>query len=337
MVSVPGFCPLPYQCLNRRSIIIIEIATYHNVHLIYNPCAARLRRAPEEVVRRAVDLLGAQGCRVSVIPTPGPGTAGGLARQSLETGADLILALGGDGTINEIAAGMIHSEAPLGVLPAGTANVLARELGLGCNLWKAARRVAECVPQRISVGLLHMDGGARSRHFLLMAGVGFDAHIVYRLSMTLKSRLGQIAYWAGALRELGRRLEEFEVHLEDRSLRCSFALASRTRNYAGYLEIASQACLLGDDFELVLFEGQSTFRYYAKYLVAVLAGTARKTGGITFLRARKIAFSAPPEQPIYVQVDGEYAGRLPASVEIVPKALTLLVPPEYRRTEPAPQ
>lgn len=282
---------------------------------------------------RAVAVLEASGCRVAVTPTAAPVTAGQLARASIDAGADLIVALGGDGTINEIAAGMIGSQVPLGVIPAGTANVLARELGLGSNLLKAARRLPECVPRRISAGLLRTDGGARSRHFLLMAGIGFDAHIVYHLNLPLKSRLGQTAYWVGALRELGRRQDEFEVQVGQQPFRCSFALASRTRNYAGYLEIARHASLLRDDFGVVLFEGRSTFRYYAKYLPAVLTGAAPSTRGVYFLRARKITIAAPPGSPVYVQVDGEYAGRLPASIEIVPDALTLLAPMNYGRIE----
>jgi diacylglycerol kinase family enzyme len=265
-----------------------------------------------------------------VAPTAGPETAGQLARDRIRAGADLIVALGGDGTINEVAAGMIGSEVPLGVIPAGTADVLARELGLGPNWLKAAHRLPECQPHRISAGLLRMDGGARSRHFLLMAGVGFDAHIVYHLNLPLKARMGQIAYWVGALRELGRRLEEFEVQVGEQSFRCSFVLASRVRNYAGCLEIARHASLLRDDFGVVLFEGRSTPRYYAKYLPAVLAGTAPRTRGVYFLRARKISFATPPGSPVYVQVDGEYAGRLPATVEIVPNALTVLAPASYR-------
>jgi diacylglycerol kinase family enzyme len=228
---------------------------------------------------------------------------------------------------------MIGSQVPLGVLPAGTANVLARELGLGGNMLEAAARLPEFVPQRIAVGLLRMDGGAKSRHFLLMAGVGFDGYIVYHLNLDLKSRLGQLAYWSGALRQVFRRPDEFEVQVDQRRYRCSFALASRTRNYAGYLEIARHASLLGEDFAVVLFEGRSTFRYYARYLPAVLGGRLPRTSGITVLRAGKLTYTTAGETPIYVQVDGEYAGRLPASVEIVPDALSVLAPPGFARED----
>jgi diacylglycerol kinase family enzyme len=247
--------------------------------------------------------------------------------------------LGGDGTLNETASGLVGTQTPLGVLPAGTANVLARELGLGCHALKAARRIPECVPLRIAVGLLRMDGYTRSRYFLLMAGVGFDGHIVYHLDLGLKGRVGQLAYWMGSLRQVFRRPEEFEVQIGERRYRCTFALASRTRNYAGYLEIARHASLAGNDFAVVLFEGRSTFRYYAKYLPAVLTGRLPRTKGVTVLRASRLTCTAPGETPIYIQVDGEYAGRLPASVEIVPDALTVLAPPGFASTDrlkPAP-
>ncbi len=270
------------------------------------------------------------------MPTGGPGGATGLARQVLQEGADLVLALGGDGTVNETANGMIGSRVPLAMLPAGTANVLARELGLPCNPLAAARRIAELVPRRIAVGLLRSDGGACSRHFLLMAGVGFDAHIVYNLNLDLKSRLGQLAYWAGALKEIGRRLDEFDAEAGGRRFRCSFAVASRTRNYAGYLKIATHASLLAQDFGVVIFEGVSTLRYYGIYLPAVLSGRADHTKGISFLRSAGASFAAPPGAPVYVQVDGDYAGRLPASVEIVPDALTILTPPEFPETAYGP-
>lgn len=285
-------------------------------------------------VRQVVAALEAHGYRIHAVPTPGPGTAAEVARQSIEAGADLILALGGDGTLNEVAGGVIGTQVPLGTLPAGTANVLGRELGLGCNALKVARRIPECVPRRIAVGLLRMDGFTRSRYFLLMAGVGFDGHIVYHLDLDLKGRLGQLAYWTGSLRQVLRRPEEFDAEVDGRRFRCSFGLSSRTRNYAGYLEIARHASLVENDFGVVLFEGRSTFRYYAKYLPAVVGGWLPRIKGITVLRATRICYHPIDDRPVYIQVDGEYAGRLPASVEIVPDALTILTPPEFADVDP---
>mgnify|MGYP000855441525 CR=1 FL=1 len=282
-------------------------------------------------LNRVIDVLRAAGHGVTPLPTHGPGTAGQIAKDSVKSGADLILALGGDGTLNEVLAGVIHSDVPLALIPAGTANVFAREVGLGTKPLKAAARLHELVPRRVSAGLLRCEPGPRERYFLLMAGAGLDAHIVYHLNLPLKFRMGQIAYWLGAFKQLARQLDEFEVQAGGESYRCTFALASRVRNYAGYLEIAQSTSLLEDDFEFVLFEGRSTLRFYSKYLGAVVTGRTSKTKGIRILRCAKACFAGPPGSRVYVQVDGECAGRLPASVEIVPAAVTVLIPPDYPR------
>jgi hypothetical protein len=91
---------------------------------------------------------------VETIPTTGRGTATGIARNAIERGADLILVAGGDGTINEVVNGMVHSEVPLGILPAGTANVLATELGAGKTMEQAAEALLDCTEERIALGLL---------------------------------------------------------------------------------------------------------------------------------------------------------------------------------------
>jgi diacylglycerol kinase family enzyme len=144
--------------------------------------------------------------------------------------------------------------------------------------------------------------------------------------------LGQVAYWLGAASELSRSLEAVEVDIGDQVYECTFALASRVRNYAGYLTIARRASLLRHDFEIVLFQARSTWRLYARYLAPVLTKRPSNIEGMSFLTARQASFRGPADGRIYVQVDGEYAGRLPARVEVVPDALTLLVPPAFLKT-----
>jgi len=296
--------------------------------MIYNPAAGgvRWRRG---LPGRVKEALHAAGHGVTLVPTEGPASAGRIAKERIQAGADLILSLGGDGTLNEILPGVAHTQVPVGVIPAGTANVLARELGFGPNAFAAVKRLGECVPRRVPLGLLKCEPGGQERYFLLMAGIGFDAHIVYQLNLPLKARLGQAAYWLGSLRQLFRKLDELDVQANGGTFRCTFALASRVKNYAGYLQIARRVSLADPEFELVLFEGVSPLRHYLKYLAAVAAGRASNVKGMHFLHAGKLTFSRPADACIYVQVDGEYAGRLPASVEMVPDALTLLIPPGY--------
>jgi diacylglycerol kinase family enzyme len=307
------------------------IALFQNIALIYNPCAGGLRGRGARLVGRVLAALHDGGHRATAFPTDGPGSAGDIAKARIHAGADLILALGGDGTLNEILPGIVHSGVPAGIVPAGTANVLARELGLGTDTLRVVRRLSELEPRRIALGLLRAEPGQNERYFALMTGVGFDAHIVYRLNLGLKSKMGEIAYFLAAARQFGRTLEQFEVEVDGIRRRCSFALATRVRNYAGHLEIAQKASLVKDDFEVVLFEGNSTWRHYLKYMTAILTGRTSSIQGISFARAKKLTLLAADDPRVYVQVDGEYAGRLPATVEIVPGALSLLMPPVYPR------
>jgi diacylglycerol kinase (ATP) len=267
---------------------------------------------------------------VTVAPTTGPATAGAIAREHLGRGAELIIGAGGDGTLNEIAEGMAHSSTPLAALPGGTANVLAVETSLGLNLERAAERLVDLRPRRISIGHVRCDGGRVSRHFLLMAGIGLDAHIVYRVNAGLKARTGKLAYWLAGWSLLGKRLAEFDIEIDGQKRRCSFALVSKVRNYGGDFTIARNVTLFDDRFEVVLFEGRSSLRY-VKYFFGLALNRVAGMKGVTVLNATRVAASAPDDSRVYVQIDGEYAGHLPAEIEIVPDALTLMVSEDYGR------
>jgi diacylglycerol kinase family enzyme len=267
---------------------------------------------------------------VTVSPTTGPGTAGAIARDYIARGADLVVAAGGDGTINEIAEGMVNSRVPLAVLPAGTANVLAVETRLGVKLERVAKRLGQLRPRRISVGHVTCDGGRVSRHFLLMAGIGLDASIVYRVNAALKARTGKFAYWVAGWTLLGRRLPQFEVEVDGRPYTCSFALISKVRNYGGDFNIARDVTLFDDRFEVILFEGRSSLRY-VKYFLGLALNRLKGMKGVQVLTATEVKARSPEDERVYVQIDGEFAGRLPAEIRIVPDALTLLLGDDYGR------
>jgi diacylglycerol kinase (ATP) len=295
--------------------------------LIYNPVAGRLRRKGRERLERAKRILAQAGYAVSVSPTTGPAAAGAMARAAIDAGAQLILVAGGDGTLNEVLDGMAGSSVPLGILPAGTANVLATEIGLGNDLERAARSIPHCVARRIAVGRL--DSGLKPRYFLSMAGAGFDARIVYGLNAQLKQRFGKGAYWLSGFGQASRRFPEFAVELDGATQTiCSFALVSRVRNYGGDFEIAQHASLFDDRFEVVLFRGRSSLPYL-KYLCGMIGGRLSGMRGVTFLTARRVRVFDPADRRVYIQVDGEYAGRLPAEISLVPDAVSLLVPTDY--------
>ena len=305
-----------------------RIATYKNTVLIYNPVAGKLRGDTAGKMRRIVESLERHGISASLRPTTVPGEATALAREAVQKDLELILAVGGDGTINEIANGMVGSHIPLGILPGGTANVLAMELGFGSRIERAIPRLAESAPERIAVGRLTNDLG--SRYFLMMAGVGLDAEIVYQLNARLKQSFGKLAYWLSSGLRLTRSVPEFHAVVRGESIRCGFVLASRVRNYGGDLEIARGASLVDDSFEVVLFRGRSPFRYIA-YFIGVALGMLDRFSGVTIERSQKVELPPASDCRIYIQVDGEFAGHLPAAIEIVPNALTLLMPADFRQ------
>jgi diacylglycerol kinase (ATP) len=300
--------------------------------LIYNPRAGRFGRNGNLQIARALKILEQQGHHVTVAPTTGPRTAGAIARYHVDRGAELILAAGGDGTINEVAEGMVHSEVPLGILPGGTANVLAMEMKLGNRLERVAERLDDLCPRRVAVGHVLCDDGQVSRHFLLMAGAGLDAHIVYNVDGVLKARIGKLAYWAAAWGMLGRSLPQIQVRAGGRDFACSFALASRVRNYGGDFEIARSVTLCEDTFEVVMFEGLNSLPY-VKYFLGMATNRLLGMKGVTVLRTTSLKVACADDPEVYVQIDGELAGRLPAEIRIVPDALTLLAPAEYGGVE----
>jgi diacylglycerol kinase family enzyme len=267
------------------------------------------------------------GAHIKTIATNAPRSAGKLAAQAIAEGADLVVAAGGDGTINETAEGVLGSGVPLGILPAGTANVLACEMRISRTFSKAAESLLTASPERISIGRLHTRDAA-PRSFLMMAGAGLDAQIVYSLDYGLKRKIGKVAYWLAGFSQFGKKFPEFTVRADGREYTATFALIAKVRNYGGDLEIAREVTLLDDEFEVVLFHGSESWRY-VKYLAAVAAKRLKGIKGVTILRAREVEMSHAADNRIYVQVDGEYAGQLPARVEIVPEALSLLVPEHY--------
>ena len=271
--------------------------------------------------------MRANGLQVVEVATTGPNTAGDIARDCIAAGADLILVAGGDGTVNETIAGMVHSHVPLGVIPAGTANVFANEVGLTRNVEKAARELTSLEPVRISLGASR-TANQPAKHFLLMAGAGLDAYIVYSVNTNLKARIGKVAYWLAGFGQVGQRLQEFDVKMNGRTSRASFGLFSRVRNYGGDLEIARSVSLLDDTFEAVLFEGSSSLRYLL-YFSGVLLNRLPRVEGATVVRASKIELSNLHGAKTWLQIDGENAGELPATIEIVPGALTVLLPRRY--------
>ena len=298
----------------------------HRIGIVYNPFAGRLRGAGRERLDAAVRTFLTAGHEVELFATPGPNKAGEVARSAISQGCDMILAAGGDGTINETVNGLVGSPVAFGILPGGTANVLANEIGLSTRLGAAATQLLTAIPTRIALGAVDLPGKPR-RHFVMMAGVGLDARIVYNLDLELKKKLGKLAYWHAGFRQLMRPVERFTVAIDGQRHEAGFVLATRVRNYGGDFEIVRRIRLTDDDFEVVIFHG-GHWTEYLRFLGAVMTNRLENTPGVTLLRGRELHLE-PMGHEVRIQADGEVLGGLPVRVSTVPAALNLLLPAKY--------
>jgi YegS/Rv2252/BmrU family lipid kinase len=299
---------------------------FRNARLLFNPNAGKIRRTDRGVLKIALRHLRLEGHQVELVPSEGPGTAGVVARRVAKQGADLIIVAGGDGTINEVANGLVDMDVPLALLPGGTANVLASELGIS-DWTHALESFSESVIARVPVGCVEFPNG-RTRHFLMMAGAGLDARMVAEVQPALKRTLGKLAYWVAGFSQVWRPLPQIEVQTNDRSFQTSFALLSKVRNYGGDLEIAPTVRLTDPDIEAVLFEGRLTLRYVS-HLLRIVTRTLPNSGGVHILRGKEFNLVPLSRQHIHIQVDGEPVGYLPARVRLASSSLRFMLPASY--------
>jgi YegS/Rv2252/BmrU family lipid kinase len=295
--------------------------------LIVNPRAGRVRRLLSGRLDRVRSILEAQGIETDLVRTDGPGAAEEVARGAIQHRRDLVIACGGDGTLNAVVNGLAGSRIPLALLPAGTANILAKELHLPRRIERAAERLGGGALRRIALGMVTpCDGVSPGRYFLSVGGAGPDGAIVQAVDSRLKHHTGMLAYWAEGARQLGLyTFPRFRVTTEDQVLEATMIVVGRTKHYGGPLRITTEADLFGNDFQVMACATRSRAAYLSFVPLAV-AGQVRLAPGVSFLRSKLFRCDPIDHPPALAQIDGEPAGHLPAEFRVVPDALTLLVP-----------
>jgi diacylglycerol kinase (ATP) len=305
--------------------------------LLYNPRSGnRHNRRLAEVEAAAAVLRGA-GVETATAPTRSASDTGEQARQAVAQGCDTVFACGGDGTVHDVLQGLVGTQAALGILPQGTANALAHDLGLPLSAVPAARAALRAKPKRIAVGRVSfqdLSGNSASRYFTVTLGAGMDAYLFHQLDPSLKVRFGMLSYclkakWLWLSHSMTSFAAEFT---EENGNKCqanvSELLAVRIQNFGGVLrELAPGASLERNDLRLVLFHTRSRLRYLA-YVVRGLVGGHWSIKGIELVHSSRVTCQplSPNAAPVYVEADGEILGTLPAEITIVPDALTILVP-----------
>jgi YegS/Rv2252/BmrU family lipid kinase len=276
--------------------------------LIVNP---RSGSFSEDSLKGAIEMLRAAFSPVEVVYTEKGGDAESIARESRED-FDLFIAAGGDGTFNEVANGLAFTGRTAAFLPSGTTNVLAYEFGLPQNnLSLAAERIIRAREHDISLGR------AGERFFVSMAGIGFDAETVYRVSPALKTISGKGAHIiAGLMTLAGYRPERLEIAVDGRVYHAFGLIVCNGRCYAGPYHACPSADIQSDSLDILLMRNPGRLA-----LVRTITGVIRKSPGkggsssIVTGRQISIAGRAP------IQVDGEFIGFTPREITVHPKAL----------------
>jgi diacylglycerol kinase (ATP) len=302
-----------------------------NALLIHNPNAGNGGKGRRRQLDEARHIFAAGGIHSDLAETTGPGHATEIAQRAADEGRHLVIACGGDGTLNEVVNGLASRQnghrVPLALLPGGTANILAKELDLPWDIPGAANILVHGTVKEIALGLATpLEHPEKKKYFLSVGGAGPDGMIVYSIDLELKARLGILAYWWGGARQVfNYKFPHFRIVTGDQRLDASLVIVGRTQNYGGPFKITTGADLFQDQFECMALTTQSGFRYLS-YLPSLLLGDLRETEGVHFWKADSLVCEPLNQNPIHAQVDGEPLARLPVEFRIVPRALKLLVP-----------
>jgi diacylglycerol kinase (ATP) len=289
--------------------------------LISNPKTGRYnsrRRSIQDVAAR----LESHGVAVDLQLTNGPGDATTIAARAARDGSEVIVA-GGDGTINEVIQGLAGTDASLAIIPRGTGNVLARELGLPLDEESAIAVVAKGKSRKIYLGLVIDETTNESRHFVLMAGIGLDASVVGRVDPTLKKRIGRGAFWVSGLSHLANwNPQPFTLEINGDKYSATFAAIGKAARYGGDLAITPGARLDQREFEVCMIQTTSRVRYLQLLSHAMRNGMPRDKPEVQFVKAVSVKAYGEAQ----VQIDGELLGALPMRFEIAPHSLEVIVP-----------
>ena len=294
--------------------------------LIHNPFAGLRGHTLAHRTARALEQAGAS---VVVIRTRGPDT--GHAYEDLLSKVqisefDAVLAAGGDGTVRALAEACAGTGVPVGIIPMGTGNVLAHEIGL-------SRKPREIVDVAIN-GPVHEIYGAtiNNEPFFLMAGIGFDGDVISMLNLNTKRRIGKLAYTIPLLRALAKSPTPFTVIIDGKAHKATWIVAANVSHYAGGFTIAPRASILQPELNAVVFQGNTRSTRFQE-LMAIAMGQLAKCKTASIVSCRELEIPNPASQSnmnlLKVEVDGDALGNAPVAIKAGAVRLNLIVPPDF--------
>lgn len=289
------------------------------IKLIANPAAGR---GAGEKIKTVVRWFEDRGVLVDLTLTCARGDARRAAASASKKDYYRIVAVGGDGTLNEVVNGMAGSRMPLAFVPLGTTNVCAIEAGIPLDVARACRIALDGDVRPVCLGRAGTD------YFLLMAGVGFDGEVVHLVDKNLKPLkrfAGKLAYVAGALYHLARTpLQRLDVCCdEEPAVPCHGVILSNGRYYGGKFVLSPHASLRSEQLDLCLFLPPSRMALAASFALMAL-GKKPPSKFVRHVQARKVEVRGAEAA---VQIDGDDFGRIPMNFYAEPDKLNLVFPP----------
>jgi diacylglycerol kinase (ATP) len=277
--------------------------------VILNP-AARSERA-----RNVWDRIESLP-RARVRPTQAPGDAQRFAREAADAGIRVVVAAGGDGTINDVVNGIAGSGTALGILPVGTMNVFAAELGLPNDLEEAWEVVEAGYTRSIDLAQ------ANDHFFVQLAGIGFDAQVVERTSWNFKKNFGPLSYLVSAAQIAAEKPPRIVVESEGRTWEGSFVLIGNGRFYGAPINVFKEAKLDDGLLDILILKNLG-YLDLARFLTGVFTGTHTEFEDVDYFQTSLANVRSDEEVP--VEVDGELMGKLPVDFRIAPRKLRVVV------------
>ncbi len=285
------------------------------IFVIYNP-AARSERA-----RGLREKLQALDQRAVIRATGGPGDAAALAARAVAEGFRTIVAAGGDGTINEVVNGLAGSHATLGLLPVGTMNVFAAELGIPGNRLKKCWEIIRAGHTR-QVDLAR----ANSHYFVQLAGIGFDAQAVAGVDRAAKKNFGPLSYIISAAKVAATPPPLLRVKSDGVTREGSFVLVGNGRYYGGPIKVFTQAVIDDGKLDVLVFKSLSYLDIF-RYIQHVFMGTHLTLPDVDYFQTSALVVSSVSGEEVPFEADGELVGYAPVSIHVGKECLHVLVPP----------
>ena len=291
------------------------------VLLITNPVAAR---SSPTVVREIEDWLRAEGCQVDVAGTNRPEDTEKLAASGIADGVDVIAVYGGDGTVSHAIGAVVGHSVPLALIPGGTGNLLAHNLGLPRQPKEAARAIVRGVPKPVDIGRVVREGG--EQYFTVACGAGFDAEIMLRTSGRAKRRWGSAAYIAGAWGSLPTvAAVTHRVTVDDQvlDLDATTVFVANCRDvFPPFIRLREGTALDDGWFDVVALKASGVLQSLS-VVGQLLFRREAVTNGVRYARGRTVTVECGSVRP--VQLDGENAGTTPFTAELLPGGIGVLV------------